>query len=113
MSYQDRQRLTVLTAIVFLLVSLSLSLFQNQNINLHSNANTMGFNNPIFLFTNTASLSLLGPVKRTNDQFEFFNITRRHLEKFKYLPKVNHNHYFVLSKHKLLNLFQKYQLEGG
>ncbi len=113
MSYRDRSRLAIFTTTALLLLSLSLSLFQKQNINWQPDANSMGFNNPILLFTNTISINSLGLLKRENDQFNFSNFKKIYLQRFQYSSKVNNYDYFILSKQKLLNIFQKYQLEGG
>ncbi len=113
MTYRDKSRLAIFTTIALLLLSLSLSLFQKQNISWQPDDNSMGFNNPILLFTNAISINSLGLLKRENEQLNFSNSKKLYLQRFQYSSKVNNHDYFILSQQKLLNIFQKYQLEGG
>ncbi|HHO55263.1 MAG TPA: hypothetical protein ENK21_02665 [Trueperaceae bacterium] len=110
---KERQKLAVYAAILVLLVNLSLSIVLQQNFRWQNSENSMGFQNPILLFTNSNLINLSSIEKRQSSQAAYL---KKRSPRFNLLANYLDSNYSLdthIAKQKLLKIYQNYKLEGG
>jgi len=110
---KERQKLVIYSAILILLANLSLSILTQYNFQWQNSENSLDFHNPILLFVNSSSLSLIAAEKQHDIDSNYQRANKNHIAPIKnyfYQTFISKNY---ILKQKLLKIFENYKLEGG